>query len=160
MSSKWTKDEIKFLIENYPKNVPLTEIMSKINKTKRAIQHKAAREGISRPRFPSDKPSTKQPRKIIEDRYYEKNKKKIYLRKKERNNQFINELRMMLGGKCRICGYSKYMGALDFHHTGKDKEGNIPFLVKDFSKQKSLKEIKKCILLCANCHRELHHRGS
>ena len=62
----------------------------------------------------------------------------------------------MLGGKCSKCGYNKCLEALDFHHDKGNKEGMISKLTKDFSKQKSLKEVKKCILLCANCHRELH----
>ena len=60
------------------------------------------------------------------------------------------------GGKCEKCGYDKYDGALEFHHLDPSK--------KDFaiSKKKakyidSLKpELDKCILVCANCHRELH----
>ena len=60
------------------------------------------------------------------------------------------------GGKCEKCGYDKYDGALEFHHLDPSK--------KDFaiSKKKakyidSLKpELDKCILLCSNCHRELH----
>ena len=63
---------------------------------------------------------------------------------------------MMLGGKCSKCGYNKCLSALDFHHNRGKKEGHLSRLIKDFSKQKSLKEIKKCILLCANCHREVH----
>ena len=59
------------------------------------------------------------------------------------------------GGKCSVCGYSKCLSALDFHHTNPAE--------KTERQNKSLcnmklahKEAKKCILLCANCHRELH----
>ncbi len=54
--------------------------------------------------------------------------------------------------------YNKYVGALDFHHIG-EKEGHINTFLKNESRQKVLKEVKKCILLCANCHREIHHKG-
>jgi predicted HNH restriction endonuclease len=63
---------------------------------------------------------------------------------------------MLLGGKCSICGYNRCLNALEFHHNKGKKEEVLSVLIRDFSKQKSLKEIRKCILLCANCHRELH----
>ena len=60
------------------------------------------------------------------------------------------------GGSCNICGYSKYTGALEFHHLNPDE--------KDFSIGQSnvriwsklQPELDKCIMLCANCHREMH----
>ncbi len=59
------------------------------------------------------------------------------------------------GGKCQICGYDKCRDALDFHHLdGSKKEYNISSSSKSFNSKKS--ELDKCILLCANCHREVH----
>lgn len=44
---------------------------------------------------------------------------------------------------------------LDFHHTSPDeKEGSISNLVD--SPNKLEKELEKCIVLCSNCHRDLH----
>ena len=64
--------------------------------------------------------------------------------------RYVRDYKLSKG--CEICGYNKCEDALEFHHNG-DKEFNI-------SDSKSLKrvkeEIKKCILLCSNCHRELH----
>jgi ribosomal protein L30E/predicted transcriptional regulator len=60
-----------------------------------------------------------------------------------------------LGGKCSTCGETRHW-MLEFHHTG-DKEFDI-------GENKNLritvieKEISKCICLCRNCHRELHHK--
>ena len=61
------------------------------------------------------------------------------------------------GGKCQICGYSRCLEALEFHHlddTGKD------FGISDMGYTRSWKRIKeeidKCLLLCSNCHREVH----
>lgn len=63
-----------------------------------------------------------------------------------------------MGGKCIICGYSKCKAALDFHHIDPTQ--------KDFSLgaargsiinwNKLVEEVKKCVILCANCHREIH----
>lgn len=61
-----------------------------------------------------------------------------------------------LGGCCIRCGYSKYHGALEFHHrdpTNKEFEWTKTRLL---NKKAMLTEIDKCDLLCANCHRELH----
>lgn len=61
------------------------------------------------------------------------------------------------GGKCYFCDYSRYIGALDFHHkNGSDKEFGLSTRGLTRSWTKTKKEVDKCILVCANCHRELH----
>lgn len=60
------------------------------------------------------------------------------------------------GGKCEICGYDKCISALEFHHKNpKDKDFSISS-GKYLSIQKCKQEVDKCILVCSNCHRELH----
>jgi hypothetical protein len=62
----------------------------------------------------------------------------------------------LLGGGCAICGYSKNMAALHFHHLDpKEKECNWD---KNSRKawDKLVVELQKCVCLCANCHAELH----
>ncbi len=61
------------------------------------------------------------------------------------------------GGKCKICGYYKYTGALEFHHID-EKNKNFELSVRDLTKSWAviIKEIRKCVLVCANCHREIH----
>ena len=62
------------------------------------------------------------------------------------------------GGKCMSCGYSGCNEAFDLHHVDpKQKEfnfGKVTSSPKAF--EKILPEIKKCVLVCANCHREIH----
>ena len=60
------------------------------------------------------------------------------------------------GGKCEKCGYNKCNRALEFHHTSpNEKDFTISrYSVLSWSKIKV--ELDKCILICANCHRELH----
>lgn len=63
-----------------------------------------------------------------------------------------------MGGECQICGYKKCNNALEFHHIN-------PF-TKEFALNSALErpkawakiviELRKCVLLCSNCHRELH----
>lgn len=154
---RWSKEDIGFLKENYPKNISLENISKQINKTIESIQHKAVRMKIHRPRFLSHKPRKRQPRKLIDRRYYEKNKEKVYRRKMNRRKRLKEEAVKISGGKCKICGYNKCISALEFHHSQKNKENNVSSLLKNESRQKLLKEAGKCILLCANCHREAHH---
>ena len=68
------------------------------------------------------------------------------------------ELVVYKGGKCEICGYDKCLCALDFHHldpTQKDFTISDSNIYKNLDKLKE--EVDKCILVCANCHRELHY---
>lgn len=59
------------------------------------------------------------------------------------------------GGKCAICGYNKYPGALDLHHISGQKSFNIGHKGYTRSWERTKQELDKCILVCANCHREL-----
>lgn len=61
------------------------------------------------------------------------------------------------GGKCQICGYKKSKSALSFHHkdpSQKDFGLSVRGLTRSWEKVK--RELDKCILVCANCHMELH----
>ncbi len=59
-----------------------------------------------------------------------------------------------LGGKCMICGYNKSLSALEFHHINpKEKEFALTYSNKSWDKLKQ--EADKCILVCANHHREI-----
>lgn len=60
------------------------------------------------------------------------------------------------GGKCQICGYNKYNGALDFHHIDKDKKDYAISDIQTASFETIKPELDKCILLCKNCHSEVH----
>jgi len=62
------------------------------------------------------------------------------------------------GGCCVRCGYDKYQGALDFHHLDPNEKDFNPSHLKRYKFDETVKsELDKCILVCANCHRELHH---
>lgn len=61
------------------------------------------------------------------------------------------------GGKCQICGYDKCDSALEFHHldpSQKDFGIGTKGYTRAWSKVKE--ELDKCILVCSNCHREIH----
>lgn len=61
------------------------------------------------------------------------------------------------GGKCEHCGYNKCIQALDFHHldpTEKDFAIGNKGQTRSWGRIKQ--ELDKCILVCSNCHREIH----
>ncbi len=61
------------------------------------------------------------------------------------------------GGCCSVCSYSKYLGALEFHHLDPaEKDFQISHRTS-FKFDTAIKaELDKCILLCSNCHKEVH----
>ena len=59
------------------------------------------------------------------------------------------------GGKCQCCGYNRCIRALEFHHLDpSQKDFTISGKSKSFETLK--KEADKCILVCSNCHKEIH----
>jgi len=61
----------------------------------------------------------------------------------------------MLGGKCARCGWKDNFSALEFHHVNGKKDFTIG-QVANKSWDSIVDELKKCIILCANCHRVEH----
>lgn len=62
------------------------------------------------------------------------------------------------GGKCEICSYNKNIGALQFHHLDPSKK-DFAISHKGYSTNwdKVKQELDKCMLVCANCHFEIHN---
>lgn len=75
----------------------------------------------------------------------------------KRRRKLKEELVEYKGGKCEICGYDSCIAALEFHHINPDeKEFGIGTMGVTRSLETLKREADKCILLCCNCHRELH----
>tara|TARA_Y100000310_G_scaffold140092_2_gene139455 strand:- start:651 stop:1121 length:471 start_codon:yes stop_codon:yes gene_type:complete len=152
---KWSNYEIKFLKENCPSNPSIWDISRELDRSIKSLHRKAQRMGLKRKKF-TKRPKPRQPQKIINKRHYDKNREEFLRKKSHRVRKFRKEIKFLAGGKCSKCGYNRSLHALDFHHIKGDKGSNLSKMIKSPSKQKALKEIKKCILLCANCHREVH----
>ena len=61
------------------------------------------------------------------------------------------------GGKCQVCGYDKCKRALSFHHKDyKQKDFGLSARGLTRAWEKIQKELDKCVLVCANCHMEIH----
>jgi hypothetical protein len=61
------------------------------------------------------------------------------------------------GGKCISCGYNKYPDVLEFHHRDPSEKEFEWNKLRKRNWESVLKELDKCDMLCANCHRERHH---
>ena len=63
-----------------------------------------------------------------------------------------------LGGKCERCGWAGDLSGFDFHHKDPSEKDFNPSAVHlaNMSWEKAKKEINKCELLCAICHRKEH----
>lgn len=60
------------------------------------------------------------------------------------------------GRKCALCDYDVCDEALEFHHVNGKKDFGISSKGYTRSWEKVKAELEKCILVCANCHREIH----
>jgi len=87
--------------------------------------------------------------------------KDTYLAKQSKRRDEIKAyiIRIKLDSGCIRCGYVKCEYALEFHHTNPTEKGDsLATAIRDkWSKARIDKEMIKCILLCANCHREAHY---
>ena len=98
----------------------------------------------------------------------DKAKKELRLIKsktKSYNRQIKEELVAIKGGKCEICKQVYPAPCFDFHHNNQlTKDLNISQYVLRMKKPKLnelevlrlIVEIRKCSLLCSNCHRFFH----
>jgi len=86
----------------------------------------------------------------------------LQLRNNLKNGKLNRRIKIKLnaieykGGKCEICGYDKCRWALDFHHKNKDEKEFSIGSSYNISWERIKNELDKCILICSNCHREIH----
>ena len=60
------------------------------------------------------------------------------------------------GGKCERCGYDKCIDVFDFHHKDPTQK-DFGISAKSYSYERLKKEVDKCMLVCKNCHTEIHY---
>ncbi len=90
-----------------------------------------------------------------------KNRNKVNLYHKNwQEKRKIWYRKLKKGKSCLICGESNPL-CLDFHHKNPNKKIELirKMVIYSNNKKKILKEIKKCVLICANCHRKIHQDG-
>jgi len=60
------------------------------------------------------------------------------------------------GGKCCLCGYNKCNSSLTFHHTNPENKKHKISTSGSLSWKEVKRELEKCVLICSNCHGEVH----
>lgn len=70
---------------------------------------------------------------------------------RSKNKEILKERKT----KCYICKEAEYC-CLELHHI-RDKQYNISQAVKNLPTNLFVKELDKCICVCANCHRKIHN---
>lgn len=101
----------------------------------------------------------KDKQKAAQRRNYLENKERYHanqVRSRDRARDYVNSVKDV--SACKVCGVSDNV-VLEFHHREpKLKKCSISKMIKDkYSISNIQKEIDKCDVLCANCHRLLHH---
>lgn len=71
-------------------------------------------------------------------------------RKREARRVYVRNIKE----KCFICGYDKCKTALEFHHV--DEKAHAISRLMTAAQEVIDREIERCIVVCANCHREIH----
>lgn len=82
-----------------------------------------------------------------------------YKERYEKGKDIRSTLLTQFNNVCSLCGYNKNSAALVFHHIDpKDKKFSISVKSCVYKSTTELQEeVNKCILVCANCHAELHY---
>ena len=95
--------------------------------------------------------------------YYHNKTNKTVIAKCHQATEIAFQRKVMLvnrlGGKCSKCGYNKNLGALTFHHKDITTK-SFGISGRGLSNKpidEIIEEVDKCILLCHNCHMELHY---
>lgn len=92
-------------------------------------------------------------------KWYKNNKKKRIKQIRDyQDREHEKFIEYKSGLKCSLCGYNKCISALDFHHKNKDTKDFSISAMRKRSMKRIMEEIKKCILVCKNCHAEIHEK--
>lgn len=74
-------------------------------------------------------------------------------RKRRQLYDLVNSIKEETG--CALCDEGDPC-CLDFHHVNDDKDREVAYLVVAKNLTRLIREINKCVCVCANCHRKIH----
>lgn len=96
----------------------------------------------------------------VQKRYRERNPDKVRDGKREYYRSRKRLAMEILGNKCHFCGIEyngKNAPIFEFHHTDKhNKDDGVTRMLINKAWSKTLDELQKCVLTCANCHNQTH----
>jgi hypothetical protein len=158
--------DFKVIIENIKKGHSYVEIAKQLEIPVTTLKSRCTKEGINFREIRNNRtekscPHCKIYKPIVE--FYVSKGKTIYCKLctrsmcTDRKRKFKQLCLDYKGNQCSKCGYSKYSGALHFHHLDPcQKEFQIAAHKSYTLSDKVKLELDKCILVCANCHAEIH----
>ncbi len=142
------KETLKNLIDL---NMSQREIAANLNCSQATVKHWLKKYGISTSKLKYNMTSEDLNERLKAKRA---NRVKAVQRRREKIATMAIEYK---GDKCIECGYNKCSQALDFHHVDPTTNNfGISAGGHTRSWEKVKEELDKCVLLCANCHREVH----
>ena len=104
-----------------------------------------------------DKEQRKKHNKEYGAEWYQRNREKTLERSRRRRKQKRQEWGDFKAGlSCFFCGFS-HPAVIDFHHKNAKGETKVSHYVQQGQWKRAYQEVRKCIPLCANCHRILHY---
>lgn len=150
---KWPANEELQLLLN---TMPITHLAEKLNVSSNSIIKRMKRFGLTKPpigffqkkeNIINNTVDLDKTPSLDKLKSWKLHKRRIELRKKALETK---------GSVCEKCHYNKYHGALHFHHLDPSEKS---FTISSTSKPwaEIEEEIKKCILICSNCHAEAHY---
>jgi hypothetical protein len=160
-----SKEELEQLLAT---GLSLQEIASRMDRSLATIRHWMKRHGL-KPAARRKKASEQGPREmpakckrhgstifVREGSGYYRCKRCRLERVAKRRRTIKRRLVEEAGGRCVLCGYDRCQQVLEFHHLDPGlKEFQLSHNGVTRSLAKSRAEARKCVLLCANCHREV-----
>ena len=90
--------------------------------------------------------------------YVDKNRYAVNTRvrkQRHKNKLFLKQIKLEM--ECEHCKYNENAVAMDFHHLNRKEKSFSISRSAHYDLLTLLREIDKCIILCANCHRLRHH---
>lgn len=164
--SEWTDEEVEILKEEYP-TTSASELSDLLDRSTYSIYSKASRLGLETEmkKYPnrvqgdsSERTCTDCGEVYIYDRTGGTTKecRSCYesRRRRQRKLRLVEEV---FNGSCEMCGYNECLSALVFHHTDPEEKSfqmSSDGLLKKW--EDIVEEANKCILLCSNCHNQVH----
>ena len=153
---RWTKQEEIKLLENYINSSKTDLLFLFPHRKYKAICRKAANLGLKKSlrKKICELCGEIDSLKFDSDRYT-----KCKPCRNKRSRESKEKAVAYMGGKCVRCGYDRCVAGLDFHHTNPLEKDAQWGQIRHRNWEAIKYELDKCILVCKNCHAEIHfHR--
>jgi len=90
--------------------------------------------------------------------YKENNRKDLFVKRANSKKQEMKILFNLIRANnlCAFCEETE-LCCMDFHHLDpSQKDVNVSYLCECKSRERMINEMRKCVVVCSNCHRKIH----